>query len=227
MHQQIYGHIIDDMTKKIKNGVYKSGEKIPTEKELCKIYNASQSTIKKALKELIRSNYIESRERVGNYVKVPSISSYNINFDYTTLGFRTERMTHTIESPKAVHLLSPLVEAEKGTRAIRFDEAFKEDGEILCRTILYIYYKKGATPQSDWKYEESSQFMARYSGFCNSSKMSISTIYPNAEMIKNLELKEGTLYYEIRRLDFDDYGKEMGCSVAYIEHSHICLEAYS
>ncbi|WRK52790.1 GntR family transcriptional regulator [Coprobacillaceae bacterium CR2/5/TPMF4] len=44
-----YIKIMNDLAQKIKNNELKPGDQIPTEKELCEIYDASRMTVNKAI----------------------------------------------------------------------------------------------------------------------------------------------------------------------------------
>ena len=83
MKQQIYAGIANDVINQIKTGQLKSGDKLPSERDLCKIYNASQSSVKKALKFLIDRDYLYSEERIGFFVNIPKSDSYVFRYDET------------------------------------------------------------------------------------------------------------------------------------------------
>jgi GntR family transcriptional regulator, arabinose operon transcriptional repressor len=61
-----YVRVIHDLEKKIHAGRWKEGNYIPTEKEICKIYDVSQITTRRALYELQRMGYIKRQHGIGN-----------------------------------------------------------------------------------------------------------------------------------------------------------------
>lgn len=67
--EYLYEKIYSDLIKKIEEGFYKKGDKIPTEQELTKEYNVSRMTIKCAIKMLVDEGYIERQSGVGSFVK--------------------------------------------------------------------------------------------------------------------------------------------------------------
>ncbi|MGL4452971.1 MAG: GntR family transcriptional regulator [Sarcina sp.] len=67
--EYLYEKIYSDLIKKIEDGTYKIGDKIPTEQELTKEYNVSRMTIKCAIKMLVDEGYIERLSGVGSFVK--------------------------------------------------------------------------------------------------------------------------------------------------------------
>lgn len=64
-----YIQVKNDLMEKINDGVYKTGEKIPTEAELSNLYQVSRVTIREAIKELGNENRIEVFKGKGMYVK--------------------------------------------------------------------------------------------------------------------------------------------------------------
>ncbi|MHC4873257.1 MAG: GntR family transcriptional regulator [Planctomycetota bacterium] len=57
------------ITSKITSGEYKVGEKLPSENEFTSHFNVCRSTVRRALRDLIDSGIIESRPKVGSFVK--------------------------------------------------------------------------------------------------------------------------------------------------------------
>mgnify|MGYP005770617623 CR=1 FL=1 len=63
-----YDSIYQDLKDKILSGVYKPNDRLPSVMELCDIYNASDSTIRKSLDMLKKNGYVYSTKRVGVFV---------------------------------------------------------------------------------------------------------------------------------------------------------------
>ncbi len=64
-----YQEIAGDIRKNILAGKYLSGEQLPLEKEMCKQYDVSRITIKKAVDELVKLGFIIKRRGSGTFVK--------------------------------------------------------------------------------------------------------------------------------------------------------------
>ncbi|WP_317854494.1 GntR family transcriptional regulator [Chakrabartyella piscis] len=64
-----YEEIAEDLQKKIKDGVYKTSEKLPKEYELCDQYETSRTTIREAMQLLENRGLIFKRRGSGSYVK--------------------------------------------------------------------------------------------------------------------------------------------------------------
>ncbi len=73
-----YVQIYEDFYAKIISGVYKEGDKLPTEQEICKTYFVSRITVKNALEKLVDKGLICRIAGKGTFV---SIAKNDSNFD--------------------------------------------------------------------------------------------------------------------------------------------------
>lgn len=72
VHEQVF----NSLKEAISNGVWKVGEKIPTEMELSKMYGVNRLTVRMALQRLSGMGVLESRIGDGTYVKKFDFSDY-------------------------------------------------------------------------------------------------------------------------------------------------------
>lgn len=70
----LYQQIIDSLYSDISNGVYKKGEKLPTEQELSKKYGVSRVTVRNALAELTSQGLLSRQKGRGTFVTSEKIS---------------------------------------------------------------------------------------------------------------------------------------------------------
>jgi DNA-binding LacI/PurR family transcriptional regulator len=82
-NQHLYQQIKLDIIEKIERGVFLPGDKIGTEKELCKEFNVSRSTIRRALADLEKSGKIERLLGKGTFVKEKN--NYNVSSNNKTI----------------------------------------------------------------------------------------------------------------------------------------------
>ena len=66
--QSLPKQITIEIEKAIKNGIFKVGEKIPSEPDLVKKFEVSRNTIREAIQSLIQAGVLESRQGDGTYV---------------------------------------------------------------------------------------------------------------------------------------------------------------
>ncbi len=65
----LYAQLCDDIRMWISEQLYKVGDKLPTERELCEIYKISRSTVRRAFVELEKEGVISSRQGAGIFVE--------------------------------------------------------------------------------------------------------------------------------------------------------------
>lgn len=82
-----YEQIMKEIDKDIKNNKYKYCELIPKELDLCKIYNVSRPTIRKALDILVKEGKLTRIKGKGTYVSSNKISQ---EFTKSILNFNEE-----------------------------------------------------------------------------------------------------------------------------------------
>lgn len=64
----VYFQLKNDLVKKIAQGVWKPGECISSERELCEIYSVSRMTIRQAIGELVQEGILTRVKGKGTYV---------------------------------------------------------------------------------------------------------------------------------------------------------------
>lgn len=69
--------IANDMKEKINLGIWAPGTKLPTECELCNIYNASRLTIGNSISILVAQGLIQTRRGSGNYILNTKLNDKN------------------------------------------------------------------------------------------------------------------------------------------------------
>ena len=58
-HQKLYLQLFAILKKKIESSEWSVGSQIPTEEELCKLFNVSRATVRTAVLELVRQGYLK------------------------------------------------------------------------------------------------------------------------------------------------------------------------
>ncbi|MEA5048707.1 MAG: FadR/GntR family transcriptional regulator [Eubacteriales bacterium] len=68
--------IVDDILSKIVNRVYSAGDRLPTESELCDLYEVSRVTIRESLKKLEIMDLISIEQGRGTFVKEIGLGNF-------------------------------------------------------------------------------------------------------------------------------------------------------
>ena len=90
-----YKHLSDEIEKKIKSGIYRPGEKLPSIRRLHKQFNLSISTVYKSFLELEALGLIEARPKSGYYVSPLSLQ-----------GIKAPRYKSVSYPPTRIHMSS-------------------------------------------------------------------------------------------------------------------------
>lgn len=83
-----YQKIKNDIQCKINDGEYKSGEKIPSERKLCELYNISRMTARQAVNELVKDGIVYREKGRGTFVSSPNFLQRNVKSFTDTLRER-------------------------------------------------------------------------------------------------------------------------------------------
>ncbi len=66
--EKLYVQLYDILRKKIEKSDWPVGSQIPTEEDLCKIYEISKATVRLAILELVRRGYLTRKQGKGTFV---------------------------------------------------------------------------------------------------------------------------------------------------------------
>src|SRR5512138_870320 len=71
----LYDQIERNLRDLIINGQLQPGQMMPSEWDLSTLYGVSRLTVRRALEELVRQNWLERKHGVGTFVRQPTIAS--------------------------------------------------------------------------------------------------------------------------------------------------------
>ncbi len=99
----------EELTAAIRAGKYLPGQKIPTESELCQIFNVSRTAVREAVKKMSARGIIKVRKGSGAYVSEVSVQNaseiLNMFFE---LSSNEDLVLHTID---ARQIIEPMLAA--------------------------------------------------------------------------------------------------------------------
>ena len=145
----LYYQLQEILRDKIENGVWKSGDLLPTEIDLCKQFDVSRITVRKALQQLRMEGIIDRLPGRGTTVAQPKVREFvlmSVNGSYADLGTtgkKNDFFTKVLESniiiaPEKVRAKLKLKTGEKVTKLKRIRYV---NGEPLFWGTGYIPYK--------------------------------------------------------------------------------------
>ena len=131
LHRAIY----ESLSTSIRSGEYASGDRLPSEAELCKRFDASRITVAKAIQTLQQDGLVTRRPGSGSYVQLPlPATSYHFGLLIPELG------TTEIFEPICQGIMrSPQAKSHAllwGHNTSRSDEGMEEAALDLCRQFI-------------------------------------------------------------------------------------------
>ncbi|MDC7248680.1 MAG: GntR family transcriptional regulator [Sphaerochaetaceae bacterium] len=128
-----YSQVGNSIIQKIEDGIYKTGEAIPSERELIEYFNVSRITIRKAIDELVAKGFLTKVQGKGTYVK-SGIHRQNL-FSLTSCKNDIEKQG-MVPSTKIIDSRVEEVNEE-------IAKSLKLDDKDLVFTLERVYYADG------------------------------------------------------------------------------------
>lgn len=121
----LYKKVIEDLKKLIEEGKVKQGDLLPSENELCKLYNTTRPTVRHALARLTNMGYITRHHGKGSIVAAPRrglgiLSVSGVTAGVGDLNLRTVILEKPIKRNWPPELLKELRYAEQIAGCIYF-----------------------------------------------------------------------------------------------------------
>lgn len=150
----LYQQLKDVLELQIKNGMLKAGQRLPSEKELCAMYNISRITVRQALAELAREGLINRSHGRGTFVAGPRIRQDLVRvtpFEETLISKGLEPSTEYLRSaiiPADYHLATVLA-IPVATEVIRLELLGLGNREPMVYYVSYLSRELGEK-LDDW-----------------------------------------------------------------------------
>lgn len=137
----IYMKVRDELYDKIIEGVYKSGDRIPSERELSDVYGVSRMTARQAITELEKDGIVYREKGRGTFVSGPNLYQDNIkSFTQTLIEQNMHPSTKIIESSTVSHLtsISQILHMDKKTSYYKVKRLRLGDNVPIALETVYI-----------------------------------------------------------------------------------------
>lgn len=207
----IYQQIKEDIKKLIKDGTYKAKDKIPSEQELIREFNASRITVRRAIEELCNEGYLIKMQGKGTFVSSPRIHRKIIGMTGWLRSFTNACKDEGMEAGARV-LKRQIVPArksereffglEEGALLLFIERVRTADGiPILLENHLFPYEKYKDLLSVDLKDASLFEVVEEMYGekFTNVKSRSIEIAKASAEIAKvmNVPLNEPLFYMNV------------------------------
>jgi DNA-binding GntR family transcriptional regulator len=120
-----YQRIYNDLKIQIQQGLYKSGDLLPSENELCSKYAITRTTSRKALDVLLKEGFIEKKQGLGSVVTERRKSLGLLNVKGFSEAGGSDVKTIFLQKPAisewSDQIIFPVSEEEKNADCIHFE----------------------------------------------------------------------------------------------------------
>ncbi|MBP1893845.1 GntR family transcriptional regulator [Paenibacillus lactis] len=231
--QPLYMQIRQMLKNDIQHGRYKPDEQIPTEAELCDIYNVSRITIRKAIEELVREGALTRIPRRGTFVasnkfhnELLSVSGFS-EFSHQLGMIPNSRIlrsnvieaTEEVAGHLAIEASSPVLELERlmyvNERPLFYDIAH------YSLTRFPDLEKKIAMNESTYKI-----LAEEYGTEIVSNDKEIDVISATQDYAKLLECDVGANLFRILKIAFDAKDEPVHLSTFMCETNRVTLTVH-
>lgn len=144
-HQKLYFQLYEILKKKIESSEWPIGSQIPTEEELCKMFNVSRATVRTAVLELVRQGYLKRQQGKGTFIYKNFVSeglTMLANFRELLyeegLSFTTNVLARTVMMP--IDDLDVKLDISKDKHIIYIKRLHSIDNEPVLLQETYIPY---------------------------------------------------------------------------------------
>lgn len=120
LYQQLYDNIRNQITA----GIYKPGDKLPSEGDLCKEFNVSRITVRNALKQLVDEEILCKKRGKGTYVTIPA------RVEALCSGNSFTNSCHRLNAKPRTRIITTLV--EKTNKVVCEALNIEPEDKVIC-----------------------------------------------------------------------------------------------
>lgn len=146
----LYLQLVDKLKEKI-NSELDINDKLPSERDICKIYNVSRTTVRLAIKELEDRGFVYSVQGKGTFVSAVNKNKNNLG-DYYSFTDQTrsqgkvpKSLVLEYEIVESNYYISGQLEIEQGDKIIRFVRLRLADNVPMMVETTYLPYDRFST----------------------------------------------------------------------------------
>jgi GntR family transcriptional regulator len=208
----VYIQIHDQLKNEIEKGVWKIGDRLPSERELAAKFNVSRMTLRQAIKNLADEGILERKIGSGTYVASEKVQE---KMSGTTSFTEIMKSQNRIPSSKTVSyfLTSPSssemekLSLDKDETILRMERIRYADNVPICFEVASIPHKliEGYSKAeiTDSFYHTLEQKGGKKIGHANQT---ISAMLASEQIADYLEIKRGEAVLRLRQVSYFDDG---------------------
>ena len=138
-----YRRLYEVLRKHIIDGVYKEGDLLPSENELCKLYGMTRPTVRQSLSTLAHDGYIRKHQGKGSIVlnlqrEIGILSVSGTTSAVGTRNLKTKIIVKPVLMPWPIDFMFPLSDLEEESGCIYMERVRLLDDVPIFYDISYI-----------------------------------------------------------------------------------------
>ncbi|MEH7501533.1 GntR family transcriptional regulator [Neobacillus drentensis] len=197
----LYLQIKSELKRKIEEGDWNPGDKIPSELELCEIYNVSRITVREAINELVWEEYLIKQRPKGTFVldyqQKGSDKDYftyvkSFTYELNESGKKVSTIRAEVKKVKADQFLAKQLNIKLGDEVVEL----KRLRGLLNKTPVffktYLTYKPNLSLESNEYYGSLYEKLKENGIIFSNVKEYLEAVRPDKEVQKWLDTSEDT-----------------------------------
>lgn len=215
----IYQEVKEKLLIKINSGEYKAGERIPSERMLCDIYNVSRMTARQAITQLVNEGVLYREKGKGTFVSSTQFSQKNVKSFTETLkeqGF--DPSTKVLEVSVVHHLkeISEIMELSYETFYYKIKRLRLGNGVPIACETNYIPTEK-CPGLKEQKLDKSLYAILKkmYGFVVGHVSYDIDACISNRIMMELFEIQKPVALLKIKGISFSTQGEKLFYEESY------------
>ena len=202
----LYIQLKEIILQKIEQRELKGGDKLPTENELCKMYNVGRNTVRTAINELTEEGYLVKKQGKGTFVQTRKIGE-NISSNLSVCisnGMTPSNQLITVALQPATQSDLNALKMPKGSKIMYLARILFADNIPVIYDRLYIHEKySGLIAENLDNISFYSLLSQKYGIIPTHSKKTIEITLANEEEAQYLNVKKGTPVLLMNEIVYD------------------------
>lgn len=141
MKEPIYIQVASKIERQIKDGLYKTKDRLPSERELSTIYEVSRMTVRHAISVLETKGIVYKEKGSGTYIKALSFQQHNVkSFTKTVgdMGYKVHTQVLELSRISSLESIAKQLELPEGTQFYKVKRLRLGNDIPMALEILYI-----------------------------------------------------------------------------------------
>ena len=228
----LYFQLQEILHDKLENGVWKPGDRLPPEEQLCEQYGVSRTTVRKAFQRLVMEGLIERSRGRGTIVARPKVPEYllqSIIGSYALVYPQGGRLSTKVLEQTLVTPPDPIREAlhlDQGQQTAKIARIRIVDEEPLFWTTAFVPYDICPGFVED-DFESRSFFDLlenKYRITVTRSVRTITTVLATSRAVKYLGVEPGSPINRVEVLSYTENGTPVEYSDSYFRGDRVKFE---